>query len=155
LLVAQPTIGLSMDGLLAMSGTSAPAAPTGLPSALSAALPPSVAAVLSQQSQATTTALTSTVLACINMMKPEELVDTEEREGLKEDVGDECKKYGVVEEIKIPITGNDKCGIFVKFATIEAAEKAVKALSGRKFDGNVVEVSGIPESTFLELMDGK
>lgn len=65
-----------------------------------------------------------------------------------------CTQYGVVEAIKIPIKGNDLCNLYVKWGTLSGAEAALKALSGRKFDGRVVGVTPIPEPEFETLLDG-
>ncbi|KAL1529751.1 hypothetical protein AB1Y20_000687 [Prymnesium parvum] len=98
--------------------------------------------------------LSSTVLRCSNMLTREELEDTEEREALKEDVTEECNKYGTVEAIKIPVKGNELCNLYVKWSTLSGAEAALKALAGRKFDGRVVGVSSVPEAQFDALIDG-
>lgn len=42
------------------------------------------------------------VLCLMNMVDPEELRDDEEYEDIKEDIKDECSKYGVVRSIEIP-----------------------------------------------------
>merc|ERR1712087_204474 len=103
----------------------------------------------------TAATLTSTVLACANMLTKEELMDDEEREGLKEDVGDGCKKFGTVQAMKVPTSGNENCKVYIKFSTIPEASAALKQLSGRKFDGRVVEVTTIPELQFDAIVDGQ
>lgn len=100
---------------------------------------------------------TSRVLQLLNMVTAEELMDNDEYEEIKEDIEEECGKYGKVVDLKIPRPSggsrqNAGVGkIFVRFEEKEMAEKALKALAGRKFaDRTVVctyfsEVSGSRE----------
>ncbi|XP_016407150.1 splicing factor U2AF 65 kDa subunit-like [Sinocyclocheilus rhinocerous] len=83
------------------------------------------------------------VLCLMNMVAPEELLDDEEYEEIVEDVRDECSKYGQVKSIEIPrpvdgleIPGTGK--IFVEFTTVFDSQKAMQALTGRKFANRVV-----------------
>jgi splicing factor U2AF 65 kDa subunit len=61
-----------------------------------------------------------------------------------EDVQDECGKYGQILDLKIPRpTGGSRQSagvgkIFVKFDNIESANRALKALAGRKFSDRTV-----------------
>lgn len=113
------------------------------------------AAALSAMLPSTTTCFpTSCVISCSNMLTPDELADPTEREGLKEDVGEECAQFGEVAEMKVPATGNAQCNVYVRFATPDAASRAVAALQGRKFDGRVVSVALFSEDTFKALVDG-
>ena len=96
----------------------------------------------------------SCVLSCSNMLTPAELLDAGEREGLKEDVGEECRQYGEVREMKVPVKGNAQCTLYVRFATAAAASRAVAALQGRKFDGRVVGVALFSEDAYEALVDG-
>jgi splicing factor U2AF subunit len=171
----QPTVGINIDGIMAMANSggcaaSAPPAAMGMPGM---AMPqPSSGPMLAAMSQLQSLSgsiggvapaappmppalLTSTVLACANMLTKDELMDDEEREGLKEDVGEECKKFGKVLAMKIPTSGNENCQVYIKFSSISEASIALKALAGRKFDGRVVEVTSIPEGQFDVILDGK
>lgn len=64
-----------------------------------------------------------------------------------QDIKDECEKYGRVEELKIPRPSggsrqsNGVGKIFVKFDKPESAQKALKALAGRKFADRTVVVT--------------
>lgn len=155
----QPTLGTSLDGLIGIGasvpGTDSAVAAPAL-SVLGLGNLPNPAAVAAEPSAVLLSAptLTSTALECANMMTKEDLADPEEREGLKEDVGDECKKFGEVDSIKIPVAGNDECKLFVKFSTVQSAEAALKSLAGRKFDGRIVAVKTITEEEFGAIKDG-
>ncbi|KAI5305744.1 hypothetical protein KEM56_003445 [Ascosphaera pollenicola] len=87
---------------------------------------------------------TGRVLQLLNMVTPEELMDNDDYAEILEDVQDECSKYGAVLDIKIPRpTSNLKqpAGvgkILVKFESQESAEKALRALAGRKFSDRTV-----------------
>lgn len=164
----QPTVGINIDGIMAMAnsgGCGADAAAT-VPSTGMVPQPSSgpMLTAMSQLHSFTNTiappappapVLTSTVLACANMLTNDELNDDEEREGLKEDVADECKKFGTVKSMKVPVSGNDGCMVYIQFSTVLEAGVALKSLSGRKFDGRTVEVISIPEPQFDTLVDGK
>ena len=63
-------------------------------------------------------------------------------------------QYGTVAGLKIPVKGNDLCNLYVKWSTVAGAETALKALSGRKFDGRVVGVTSVPEAEFQSMVDG-
>ena len=68
--------------------------------------------------------------------------DPQAYEELKEDVGDECGKFGTVAFVKIPQAGDENfMSIFVGFATIDAAAKCAEALGKRTFDGQRVKTS--------------
>jgi hypothetical protein len=65
---------------------------------------------------------------------------------IMEDVKEECEKYGKVVELKIPrpsggrsVPGVGK--VFVKFEVQESAQKALRALAGRKFADRTVVVT--------------
>lgn len=70
-----------------------------------------------------------------------------------EDVREECEKYGKVLELKIPrpsggrsVPGVGK--VFVKFEAQESAQKALRALAGRKFADRTVVVTYFGEVNF-------
>lgn len=71
-----------------------------------------------------------------------------------EDVQEECSKYGVVEELKIPrpSAGSRQAAgvgkIYVKFDTPEAATKALQALAGRKFQDRTVVTTYFSEASY-------
>ncbi|EFQ29426.1 U2 snRNP auxilliary factor [Colletotrichum graminicola] len=94
------------------------------------------------------------VLQLLNMVTPEELMDNDDYEEIKEDVQEECAKFGTVLDVKIPrpVGGSRQSAgvgkIFVKFETKEAAKKALQALAGRKFADRTVVTTYFPEENF-------
>ncbi|KAJ5908052.1 hypothetical protein N7495_000734 [Penicillium taxi] len=97
---------------------------------------------------------TGRVLQLLNMVTVDELIDNNDYEEIKEDVGEECEKYGTVLGVKIPrpigsnrqVPGIGK--IFVKFDKDESATAALKALAGRKFSDRTVVVSYFNEENY-------
>ncbi|XP_033252644.1 splicing factor U2AF 50 kDa subunit-like [Drosophila miranda] len=105
------------------------------------------------------------VLCLLNMVLPEELLDNEEYEDIRTDIEQECSKYGEVLSLKIPRplasgaegeggvdsgTRPKGCGkVYVHFGTIEDSEKALGALSGRKFSGRIVIGSFFDRDKYL------
>ncbi|KAM9779701.1 splicing factor U2AF 65 kDa subunit-like [Neosynchiropus ocellatus] len=93
--------------------------------------------------QLQTSGLPTEVLCLLNMVMPEELVDDEDYEEILEDIRDECCKYGSVRSIEIPrpVKGVEVpgCGkIFVEYVSAADCQKAMQALTGRKFANRVV-----------------
>ncbi|KAF3933984.1 hypothetical protein ABW19_dt0209078 [Dactylella cylindrospora] len=94
------------------------------------------------------------VLQLLNMVTADELMDQEEYEEILEDVTEECSKYGHVIDIKIPRpSGNTRAAagvgkIYVRFENHDAAEKALRALAGRKFADRTVIVSYFSEENY-------
>merc|ERR1712216_1070414 len=92
-------------------------------------------------------------LSLENMLSKEDVVGDEYDE-IVEDIKEECAKHGAVEKVSVPrpkADGSEPEDIgkaFVKFATVEAATKALDALSGRTFDGKKVVVKYIDEDSF-------
>ncbi|XP_034088711.1 splicing factor U2AF 65 kDa subunit-like, partial [Gymnodraco acuticeps] len=87
--------------------------------------------------------LPTEVLCFLNMVMPEELVDDEDYEEILEDIREECCKYGSVCSIEIPrpVDGVEVpgCGkIFVEYVSAADGQKAMQALTGRKFANRVV-----------------
>ncbi|KAM7371444.1 hypothetical protein PAMP_008688 [Pampus punctatissimus] len=107
------------------------------------------------------------VLCLLNMVMAEELVDDEDYEEILEDIREECCKYGGVRSIEIPrpVDGVEVpgCGkltdvvstaaaetssdlivtvfslqIFVEYVSAADCQKAMQALTGRKFANRVV-----------------
>jgi splicing factor U2AF subunit len=69
---------------------------------------------------------------------------------LREDVYDECSKFGAVVEVKIPRPAGARTSpgvgkIFVKFESTEGAQKALAALAGRKYADRTVVVTYFSE----------
>lgn len=96
----------------------------------------------------------SRVVQLLNMVTPEELLDSDDYEEICEDVEGECSKYGQIVAMKVPrpIGGSRQSAgvgkIYVKFDTTESAKKALQALAGRKFADRTVVTTYFPEENF-------
>ncbi|OCK75063.1 hypothetical protein K432DRAFT_386427 [Lepidopterella palustris CBS 459.81] len=93
------------------------------------------------------------VLQLLNMVTPEELMDPDEYEEIFQDVKDECDKYGEVLELKIPKPSGPRINpgvgkIYVKYDKPDSAQKALRALAGRKFADRTVVVTFFGEEYF-------
>ncbi|OKL59503.1 hypothetical protein UA08_05154 [Talaromyces atroroseus] len=97
---------------------------------------------------------TSRVLQLLNMVTADELINNDDYEEILEDVQDECSKYGQILDLKIPrpTSGSRQSAgvgkIFVKFDSVESANRALKALAGRKFSDRTVVTTYFPEESF-------
>ncbi|XP_017111547.1 splicing factor U2AF 50 kDa subunit [Drosophila elegans] len=94
------------------------------------------------------------VLCLFNMVLPEELLDDEEYEDIRSDIKQECTKYGDVRSIQIPRPIGQfpqrGCGkVFVQFESVEDCQRALAALSGRKFSGRIVMTSFYDPEKYL------
>jgi len=117
----------------------------------SANLPPAAAvAAVAPPSE-----IASEIVRCSNMLTPAELADSHERLEIKEDVLEECRNYGTVLAIKVPVSNNPSCDIYVQFEQPSAAAAAVVALRGRKFDGRVVGMELCTAAAFEAIIDGE
>lgn len=107
------------------------------------------------------------VLQLLNMVTPEELIRDDDYQGMhpvlphhvfcltnysdiRDDVQEETEKFDTVLDIKIPRPAGARTSpgvgkIFVKFQTVEGAQKALAALAGRKFADRTVVVSYFSE----------
>lgn len=96
----------------------------------------------------------TTVLRLSNMVTAEDLADDELYSELIEDVADECNQHGTVLSVIIPRNSNDtndEAGvgkIFVQLSDLEGAKRVRKAVSGRKFNGRIVEAEYFAEELF-------
>ncbi|KXX78295.1 hypothetical protein MMYC01_206489 [Madurella mycetomatis] len=96
----------------------------------------------------------SRVLQLLNMVTPDELMDNDDYEEIRDDVQEECEKSGKILSIKIPrpVGGSRQSAgvgkIYVKFETPEMATKALRALAGRKFADRTVVTTYFPEENF-------
>ncbi|KAK0613020.1 hypothetical protein B0T17DRAFT_542551 [Bombardia bombarda] len=94
------------------------------------------------------------VLQLLNMVTPDELTDNDDYEEIRDDVQEECEKFGKIVSLKIPRpVGVDRQSagvgkIFIKFETVESATKALRALAGRKFADRTVVTTYFPEENF-------
>jgi hypothetical protein len=118
------------------------------------------------------------IILLLNMVTPEELVEDEEYEDIRNQVGEECEKFGRVLAVVVP-RPNDQANqaavmdeddaideddddddegpdqkksgvgrIFIKYASIEEAKEAHSKLDGRQFGGNQVEARYYPVDKF-------
>lgn len=87
------------------------------------------------------------ILVLFNMVTDEDLAADEEYQGLREEVHEECAKFGRLLGMKIPraVSGSVQASavkkIFLEYATSQDAANAERELAGRQFGPNVVEVS--------------
>ncbi|KAK3285005.1 hypothetical protein CYMTET_7370 [Cymbomonas tetramitiformis] len=94
------------------------------------------------------------ILVLQEIVDDEELKDDEAYEEIKEDMDDECGKYGAVTKIVIPrpspagehVPGLGK--VFVEYADTDGSGKAQVALNGRKFGGKAVKAEFMSEEKF-------
>ncbi|KAF2750590.1 hypothetical protein M011DRAFT_455621 [Sporormia fimetaria CBS 119925] len=96
---------------------------------------------------------TGRVVMLMNMVTHDELLDKETYEDIKEEVEEECRKYGKILEVKIPRpTGarvNPGVGkIYIKYEDSASAQKALAALAGRIFDHRTVVATHFSEELF-------
>ena len=97
---------------------------------------------------------TGRVLQLLNMVTVDELLDNDDYEEIREDVFEECGKFGKILSLKIPRpSGGSRQSpgvgkIFIKFDNEESATNALKALAGRKFSDRTVVVSYFGEENF-------
>jgi splicing factor U2AF subunit len=70
---------------------------------------------------------------------------------IRDDVQEECEKFGKILSLKIPrpVGGSRQSAgvgkIYIKFETPEVATKALRALAGRKFADRTVVTTYFPE----------
>jgi len=96
----------------------------------------------------------SRVLQLLNMVTPDELMDNDDYEEIRDDVQEECEKFGKILSLKIPRpTGGSRQSagvgkIYIKYETPEECTKALRALAGRKFADRTVVTTYFPEENF-------
>ncbi len=97
----------------------------------------------------------SRVVQFLNMLTPEDLIDNEEYEAIREDILNVCNTFGEVVDIKIPrpdpVTGECSAAVgkvFVKFSHVVAAKQVRYRLAGRRFNRRLVVTSFYPEEYF-------
>eukprot|EP00245_Coleochaete_scutata_P012905 TRINITY_DN508_c0_g4_i2.p1 TRINITY_DN508_c0_g4~~TRINITY_DN508_c0_g4_i2.p1 ORF type:complete len:397 (-),score=99.82 TRINITY_DN508_c0_g4_i2:626-1816(-) len=93
------------------------------------------------------------VIMLTEVVSPQELQEDNEYEEIKEDMRDECGKYGTLTNLVIPrprpgenVPGVGK--VFVEYTDIAGSSKAKASLHGRKFGGNTVVATFYPEDKF-------
>merc|ERR1712142_191162 len=86
------------------------------------------------------------VMVLRNMVDPGDVDDE-----LEEEVGEECRNYGIVKKVYVHEQCEDDVKIvkiFVHFNDEVEVEKACRALNGRFFDGKVVKAEKYPQERF-------
>lgn len=96
----------------------------------------------------------SRVLVLHNMVQPDDLATSEDHAALKQEVEEECAKFGTLKDVVIPRQaegGMDPSAvgkIYLRYSTVEEANKAKQELQGRQFGDAVVQVTTLSESDF-------
>eukprot|EP00934_Nitzschia_sp_Nitz4_P007961 Nitzschia sp. Nitz4//scaffold3_size479765//303088//305038//NITZ4_000125-RA/size479765-augustus-gene-1.608-mRNA-1//-1//CDS//3329550833//7951//frame0 len=94
------------------------------------------------------------ILVLHNMVTDEDLATDDEYNGLREEVYEECSKFGRLLGMKIPrrpegpIKESAIRKIFLEYATVQDATSAETELAGRQFGPNVVEASYYNEGDY-------
>ncbi|KAH7068504.1 hypothetical protein FB567DRAFT_565214 [Paraphoma chrysanthemicola] len=95
----------------------------------------------------------SRVICLMNMVTSDELINDEEYDEIKEDIEEECQKYGPIIETKIPRPAGARSSlgvgkIYIKYQDTESAQRAIKALAGRQFSRRTVVATQFSEEGF-------
>lgn len=96
----------------------------------------------------------SRVVQLLNMVTADELMDNDDYEEIRDDVQEECEKFGTIVSLKIPRpTGGSRQSagvgkIYIKYENSDQATKALKSLAGRKFADRTVVATYFPEENF-------
>ncbi|KAF2132985.1 hypothetical protein P153DRAFT_364229 [Dothidotthia symphoricarpi CBS 119687] len=95
----------------------------------------------------------SRVICLMNMVTSDELINDEEYDEIKEDIEEECGKYGPIVETKIPRPAGARVNlgvgkIYIKYQDTDSAQKAIKALAGRQFSRRTVVATEFSEEGF-------
>jgi hypothetical protein len=95
------------------------------------------------------TTFTSRVVELQHMLSAEDLENPEEYEDIMEDTREECSKYGQLISVIIPRAhevGATK--VFLEYASVDDAAKAIAGLQDRTFDGRLVQATYFDENKF-------
>lgn len=95
----------------------------------------------------------SRVVCLMNMVTSDELLNDDEYLEIKEDIEEECAKYGPIIETKIPRPAGARINlgvgkIYIKYEDTASAQKAIKALAGRQFSRRTVVATEFSEEGF-------
>merc|ERR1719223_1946362 len=93
------------------------------------------------------------VLVLHNMVSDEDFASDEDYNGLKEEVREECEKFGSLKSMKIPRPQDGTAAtavrkIFLEYAALNDALNAERELAGRKFGPSVVNVTFFNEDDY-------
>ena len=93
--------------------------------------------------------ISTRVVELKNMLSDEDLENEEEYNEILEDTRAECAQFGQLVSVHIPKKGEEGATkIFLEYATIEDANKAITGLQGRTFDGRKVEAAPYDEARY-------
>ena len=96
----------------------------------------------------------SRVLVLHNMVQPDDLATDADHAALKQEVEEECAKFGTLLDVVIPRTAEGAMAssavgkIFLRYSTMDQAAKATSELQGRAFGDSVVQVTTLAEDDF-------
>ncbi|CAO1617941.1 unnamed protein product [Sympodiomycopsis kandeliae] len=119
-------------------------------------------------------------MTMLNMVTPQELIDDEEYSEIVEDIREECAKYGVVTDVRIPRPvaqskglsaqawsnnikdqsqqdGKEREGVgrvYIRFQEVSQCEAALKSIAGRSFGGRLVICAFLSENDWPGEEDG-
>jgi len=100
--------------------------------------------------------LKTRILVLLNMVTDQDLATNQDYNDLREEVREECEKYGTLLSIKIPrvqdgFPENSTAirKIYLEYATVQDANSAENELAGRSFGNNVVQVTYFDEQQYL------
>jgi len=91
---------------------------------------------------------TSRVVRLKNMLTSDDLASDAEYAEVVEDTRDECGQFGLLKSVAVPRDGPGATMIFLEYASIDDASKAIQGLAGRTFDGRRVEAESFDEDKF-------
>ncbi|ESP05033.1 hypothetical protein LOTGIDRAFT_156290 [Lottia gigantea] len=94
--------------------------------------------------------LSSKVLRLLNMVEETEIQDSEELEDIKEDIVNECRKFGEVLNCLIPTTGQAVGKVYVCFSSHSDAKAAYSRLNGRTFNNRTVLTTYLPLADYQQ-----
>lgn len=83
----------------------------------------------------------------VNMFDPRTESEPNWDQDIRDDVFDECRKYGVVENVYVDKYKPEGL-VYVKFTSIESALKSAQQLNGRFFAGKMITVTFIDPTLF-------
>jgi RNA recognition motif-containing protein len=108
-----------------------------------------MSAALGGASVPSAAAVKSRVVELQNMLTEEDLKDSTEFNEILEDTRDECGQFGQLLNVHIPKPGEPGVTkIFLEYASVDDAAKAIASLEGRTFDGRKVLASYFDEMRF-------
>ena len=93
--------------------------------------------------------------SCIILIKNIAKID-EFTEFMKEDIIEECRKFGSIENTEVFIVStsnyseNERIRIFIEYSSQESAVKAYRDLNNRHFNSNIIRVSFYDEDRYYE-----